>query len=87
MLSESFILTFQSFPVDIFSMGCIFFYVLSKGVHPFGANLHRQANILNGAYDVTSLKNSEFTLRRRMFCVDVCLNWFLYHCSIFQRYN
>ncbi|XP_023607245.1 serine/threonine-protein kinase/endoribonuclease IRE2 [Myotis lucifugus] len=35
--------------VDIFSAGCVFYYVLSSGSHPFGENLYRQANILAGA--------------------------------------
>merc|ERR1719410_2704832 len=34
--------------VDIFSMGCVYFYLLTKGKHPFGENFHRQANILGG---------------------------------------
>lgn len=32
--------------VDIFSLGCVFYYVLSDGKHPFGDPLRRQANIL-----------------------------------------
>ncbi|KAM9208610.1 serine/threonine-protein kinase/endoribonuclease IRE2 [Dugong dugon] len=35
--------------VDIFSAGCVFYYVLSDGSHPFGESLYRQANILGGA--------------------------------------
>ncbi|KAM9725454.1 serine/threonine-protein kinase/endoribonuclease IRE2 isoform 2-T2 [Dama dama] len=35
--------------VDIFSAGCVFYYVLSGGSHPFGESLYRQANILAGA--------------------------------------
>ncbi|XP_037363972.1 serine/threonine-protein kinase/endoribonuclease IRE2 [Talpa occidentalis] len=35
--------------VDIFSAGCVFYYVLSRGSHPFGESLYRQANILAGA--------------------------------------
>ncbi|XP_028620014.1 LOW QUALITY PROTEIN: serine/threonine-protein kinase/endoribonuclease IRE2 [Grammomys surdaster] len=34
--------------VDIFSAGCVFYYVLSGGSHPFGESLYRQANILSG---------------------------------------
>lgn len=33
--------------VDIFSLGCVFYYVLSDGKHPFGDTLRRQANILS----------------------------------------
>lgn len=41
--------------VDIFSLGCVFYYVLTRGHHPFGENMKRQANILNGDYDLTHL--------------------------------
>ncbi|KAF6272340.1 endoplasmic reticulum to nucleus signaling 2 [Rhinolophus ferrumequinum] len=34
--------------VDIFSAGCVFYYVISGGSHPFGESLYRQANILAG---------------------------------------
>lgn len=41
--------------VDIFSLGCVFYYVLSDGKHPFGDPLRRQANILCSESDLTSL--------------------------------
>ncbi|XP_015122831.1 serine/threonine-protein kinase/endoribonuclease IRE1 [Diachasma alloeum] len=43
--------------VDIFSLGCVFYYVLSNGKHPFGDTLRRQANILCGESDVSSLQD------------------------------
>lgn len=39
----------QTSAVDVFSAGCVFYYVLSGGGHPFGESLYRQANILAGA--------------------------------------
>nr|CAD7443363.1 unnamed protein product [Timema bartmani] len=45
--------------VDIFSMGCVFYYVLSLGKHPFGDALRRQANILAGESILTDLKSDE----------------------------
>lgn len=48
--------------VDIFSLGCVFYYVLSKGKHPFGDSLRRQANILGGDYKVTSLLDDPYGL-------------------------
>ncbi|XP_057254029.1 serine/threonine-protein kinase/endoribonuclease IRE2 isoform X2 [Pezoporus wallicus] len=42
--------------VDIFSAGCIFYYVLSGGQHPFGDSLRRQANILSGSYQLSCLE-------------------------------
>nr|XP_013808558.1 PREDICTED: serine/threonine-protein kinase/endoribonuclease IRE1 isoform X4 [Apteryx mantelli mantelli] len=35
--------------------GCVFYYVVSEGSHPFGKSLQRQANILLGAYSLDSL--------------------------------
>ncbi|KAK0161952.1 hypothetical protein PV327_008347 [Microctonus hyperodae] len=43
--------------VDIFSLGCVFYYVLSNGKHPFGDTLRRQANILCGESDLSSLQD------------------------------
>ncbi|KAM5328708.1 serine/threonine-protein kinase/endoribonuclease IRE2 isoform 4-T4 [Glossophaga mutica] len=42
--------------VDIFSAGCVFYYVLSGGSHPFGESLYRQANILAGAVCLAHLE-------------------------------
>uniref|UniRef100_A0A4W5QM37 Serine/threonine-protein kinase/endoribonuclease IRE1 n=1 Tax=Hucho hucho TaxID=62062 RepID=A0A4W5QM37_9TELE len=42
--------------VDIFSAGCVFYYVVSLGCHPFGKSLQRQANILLGAYSLDQLQ-------------------------------
>uniref|UniRef100_A0A667WRL7 Serine/threonine-protein kinase/endoribonuclease IRE1 n=2 Tax=Myripristis murdjan TaxID=586833 RepID=A0A667WRL7_9TELE len=36
--------------VDVFSAGCVFYYVVSRGQHPFGDTLRRQVNILAGEY-------------------------------------
>uniref|UniRef100_A0A8D8B9X7 non-specific serine/threonine protein kinase n=1 Tax=Culex pipiens TaxID=7175 RepID=A0A8D8B9X7_CULPI len=41
--------------VDIFSLGCVFYYVMTRGQHPFGDNLKRQANILSGEFDLRGL--------------------------------
>ncbi|XP_041473191.1 serine/threonine-protein kinase/endoribonuclease IRE1-like [Lytechinus variegatus] len=41
--------------IDIFSLGCVFYYVLSSGKHPFGDSLHRQANIISGEYSLDLL--------------------------------
>ncbi|NXF99613.1 ERN1 endoribonuclease, partial [Sakesphorus luctuosus] len=44
-----------TYTVDIFSAGCVFYYVVSEGGHPFGKSLQRQANILLGAYSLECL--------------------------------
>lgn len=46
---------FQTCAVDIFSVGCVFYYVLTKGKHPFGDSLRRQANILSGDHSLDGL--------------------------------
>ncbi|XP_006017458.1 serine/threonine-protein kinase/endoribonuclease IRE1 isoform X1 [Alligator sinensis] len=43
-----------TYTVDIFSAGCVFYYVISEGSHPFGKSLQRQANILLGVYSLDS---------------------------------
>lgn len=42
--------SFQTCAVDIFSLGCVFYYVLSNGNHPFGDTLRRQGNIISGEF-------------------------------------
>ncbi|KAM3916334.1 serine/threonine-protein kinase/endoribonuclease IRE2 [Leptodactylus fuscus] len=46
--------------VDIFSAGCVFYYVLASGQHPYGDNLRRQANILNGSYNLLQLQEETY---------------------------
>lgn len=43
--------------VDIFSAGCVFFYVLTGGYHPFGDRYIREGNIIKGEYDLSKLNN------------------------------
>lgn len=45
--------------VDIFSAGCVFYYVVSEGSHPFGKSLQRQANILLGTYSLDYLQTDK----------------------------
>jgi hypothetical protein len=37
---------------DIFSLGCVFHYVLTEGIHPFGEELDRYSNINSGKFDI-----------------------------------
>ncbi|KAI9843205.1 MAG: bifunctional endoribonuclease/protein kinase ire1 [Sclerophora amabilis] len=41
--------------IDIFSLGCVFFYILSGGNHPFGDRYMREANIVKGHYKLHQL--------------------------------
>lgn len=43
--------------VDIFSAGCVFFYVLTDGYHPFGDRYIREGNIIKGEFDLSKLNN------------------------------
>ncbi|PKA48124.1 Serine/threonine-protein kinase/endoribonuclease IRE1a [Apostasia shenzhenica] len=42
----------QTRAVDLFSLGCILFFCLTKGEHPFGRNYERDLNILNNNVDL-----------------------------------
>lgn len=41
--------------IDIFSMGCVFYYILSNGHHPFGDKYMREANIVKGKFSLDYL--------------------------------
>ena len=41
--------------IDIFSMGCVFYYILTNGQHPFGDKYMREANIVQGTYSLDYL--------------------------------
>ncbi|WOK92497.1 serine/threonine-protein kinase/endoribonuclease IRE1a-like [Canna indica] len=42
----------QTRAVDLFSLGCILFFCLTKGKHPFGNHFERDANIINNRMDL-----------------------------------
>lgn len=52
----------QTCAVDLFSLGCLFYYVLSGGGHPFGDSLRRQANILCGESGLGDLKGEPWQI-------------------------
>lgn len=41
--------------IDIFSLGCVFFYILTNGGHPFGDRYMREANVIKGEHDLSAL--------------------------------
>ena len=43
--------------VDIFSLGCVFHYVLVPGVHPYGQWYEREANIMQGKADLSRISH------------------------------
>ncbi|KAJ7326429.1 hypothetical protein DFH08DRAFT_816747 [Mycena albidolilacea] len=42
--------------VDIFALGCLFFYTMTSGGHPFGDRFEREANIMKGAKNLQGLE-------------------------------
>lgn len=42
--------------VDIFALGCLFYYSLTSGDHPFGDKFEREVNILKGAASLDGLE-------------------------------
>ena len=53
-----FVFLCQTCSVDIFSAGCVFYYVLSGGKHPFGDSLRRQSNIMSDDYKLDKLSSN-----------------------------
>lgn len=41
--------------IDIFSLGCVFFYILTNGGHPFGDRYLREGNVIKGEYNLEQL--------------------------------
>jgi len=58
--------------VDIFSLGCVFHYVLVPGEHPFGQWFEREANIMTGKLDLSHLQHVPdiLDLLTRMLRID-----------------
>lgn len=42
----------QTRAVDVFSLGCVLFFCMTKGRHPFGSRFERDSNILNSHMDL-----------------------------------
>ncbi|CAL9167836.1 unnamed protein product [Musa hybrid cultivar] len=42
----------QTRAVDLYSLGCILFFCITKGKHPFGKSFERDANIINNCMDL-----------------------------------
>ena len=50
-------LTRKTQMVDVFALGCVYFYVLTGGSHPFGAGVEVESNILKNATTLEKLKH------------------------------
>ncbi|KAI9565352.1 hypothetical protein GHT06_009144 [Daphnia sinensis] len=49
--------------IDVFPLGCVFFFFLTKGTHPFGNTMMRNANILMGKCNLTKLGKKPVFMR------------------------
>ncbi|KAJ3252083.1 bifunctional endoribonuclease/protein kinase ire1 [Boothiomyces macroporosus] len=43
--------------IDIFSTGCVFYYIASQGEHPFGERFSRESNILKGNFRLQHIES------------------------------
>ena len=48
--------------VDVFSLGCVYYFVLSNGHHPFGESFKRQANILSNEANLSRIQDDPTAL-------------------------
>lgn len=60
----------QSTRIDVFSMGCVVYYVLSGGKHPFGDLHERDHNILLGKYSISDVSSEAYDLIEQMIQSD-----------------
>ncbi|CAN6463978.1 unnamed protein product [Victoria cruziana] len=47
----------QSFALDLFSLGCVLFFCITKGRHPFGKHFERDTNIAKGQLDLSLVES------------------------------
>lgn len=52
--------------IDIFSLGCLLYYILNGGNHPFGDNESREYNIINRKYELSGIDYESKYLISRM---------------------
>lgn len=52
--------------VDIFSLGCVYYYSITRGKHPFGSVLDRQSNIISGKYVLEELDEDKYIISRTL---------------------
>ncbi|KAF8035096.1 hypothetical protein BT93_C1200 [Corymbia citriodora subsp. variegata] len=42
--------------LDLFSLGCVLFFCITRGKHPFGEEVHRDSNIVKNKMDLSSVE-------------------------------
>ena len=54
--------------IDVFSVDCIIYFILSQGNHPFGEPFVRESNILANNYTLSGIDFEYQDLLQRMIC-------------------
>lgn len=62
------------FEDDVFVLGCLFQYVLTNGIHPFGPRDHRKKFIRFNLYDLEALNECELGIRLRNNIIRKMIN-------------
>jgi serine/threonine-protein kinase/endoribonuclease IRE1 len=57
--------------VDIFSLGCSFYYTMTKGNHPFGSRIQRDNNIISSNYSLPGISFESKHLIEKMISSDI----------------
>ena len=52
--------------VDVFSLGCVYYFVLTNGSHPFGESFRRQANILTGEFNLDKMSDEKWSTAKSL---------------------
>jgi serine/threonine protein kinase len=62
----------KTMAVDVFSLGCVFYFILSMGSHPFGEWFEREANIVNNGLSLEKLEHmpDAYSLIEKMLDVN-----------------
>lgn len=60
--------------VDIFALGCLFFYVLTMGGHPFGSRFEREVNILKNEKNLEGLSRFGEEGEEAVVLIEMMLN-------------
>lgn len=47
----------QTRAIDLFSLGCVLFFCITGGKHPFGAEYERDGNVVSGCYDLFPIED------------------------------
>ena len=59
---------------DIFSTGCVFFYFITRGIHPFGEGVRIMANILSDS--PVNIIQRKYTCKHQISVLHTLLNIF-----------